>query len=353
MFTTTTFFEALSVFLFLAAIATCLRRRDGRAVACIVSGSIFGLLLEYLNVILFDTYTYSPLFIIQVFEPPNNIPICIALCWGLIIYSSMKVSDRIGLPTWSRPFLDALLALTLDLSIDAIAIRLDGGFWTWTGIPMDSEFTTTSFFGVHYGNFVGWFFVVLIFSALLRFEERILHSRLRVSIWTTAFFYTVLPLIGYYLLYHAIVLSPLPVVVVNDLFIGADIDSNLQLACMLILGYLVGLALLTQAIALRFARRGSEGTPDWIPAVTFAFFHVAFLFFYMKEGFLAEAPLLLPIGLVMTTLDLGAHWIVFERERGSILETLFAFRRLQAVREVSAWPRQCSRADTAVFETRV
>jgi hypothetical protein len=59
------------------------------------------------------------------------------------------------------PFVDAVLAISLDLAFDAIAIRM--GLWTWRGIGPDQ-----GWFGVPAGNFYAWLFVTLAFSLLTR-----------------------------------------------------------------------------------------------------------------------------------------------------------------------------------------
>lgn len=308
-------FETSSVLLFVAVVLSCQRRRDNRAIAQIALGSVFGVVLEVMNVLLFDTYTYSSLFVLQVFPPPHNVPLCIGLCWGLIIHACMRLSDRIGLPLWSRPFLDGLLALTIDLAIDGIAIRLDGGYWTWTGIPLESGFSTQSFFGVHYGNFVGWFLVLFIFSSLVRFESSFLGDRLRVSATIRAFYLLSTPFVGYYLLYHAVVFSPLPVHFVNDLIFAADIESNVQVVCIFILGYLTALAVLVQLVASAVSKPQPKREPDWDSFVIFGFFHVSFLLLYVGEGYLSQVPLLLPIGIAMLLIDLALHGIGLDVKR--------------------------------------
>src|SRR3954471_19129577 len=120
----------------------------------LVAGRIYGLLLEYGAIVTFHAYVYGQ-FLIMIF---GVVPLCIGVSWGLIIYTAMETSDRFALPWYLRPILDALLALTIDLSMDAIAIRL--GFWTWG--------RAGAWFGVPLGNFYAWFIVVFGFSLLFR-----------------------------------------------------------------------------------------------------------------------------------------------------------------------------------------
>jgi hypothetical protein len=57
----------------------------------------------------------------------------IALAWAVILYTSMQLSDSYNLSDAGKACCDGLLAVLLDLSIDAIAIRR--GYWQW-GIPL-------------------------------------------------------------------------------------------------------------------------------------------------------------------------------------------------------------------------
>jgi uncharacterized membrane protein len=123
----------------------------------LVAGMSYGVFLEYATIRSYQAYAYGH-FLIMLFE---SVPLCIGLSWGMIIYTAMETSDRFALPWYLRPVLDAFLALTIDLSMDAIAIRL--GFWTWTQ-PGD-------WFGVPLANFYAWFMVVCGFSLLLRLGQ--------------------------------------------------------------------------------------------------------------------------------------------------------------------------------------
>lgn len=122
----------------------------------LISAAMYGILLEWGNIVIFKTYSYSPDFWLAI----GPVPIIIGLCWGLIIYGAMAYSDQLGLPVWAAPFADALWAIVLDLAFDAIAIRLQ--LWTWI-IPLSA-----GYFGVPADNFFAWLFVALSFSAYVR-----------------------------------------------------------------------------------------------------------------------------------------------------------------------------------------
>ena len=125
----------------------------------------YGCVLEILDMRVFGTYHYGRLTWWWVGELPLYIP----LLWAIILHSSMVLSDRSGLPPWARPFLDALLAVLIDLAIDAIAVRV--GLWNW-GISLHE-----GWFGVPAGNLYAWMWVATWYSAITRLVRRRIATR--------------------------------------------------------------------------------------------------------------------------------------------------------------------------------
>ena len=115
----------------------------------LITAVLFGLLLEEGDILIFGTYSYN-----RHWLSLGNVPIAIGLTWAMIIASAMNFSDALGLPSienlprpksrlatlgWLArgsvaPIADAVWAIMLDLSLDAVAIRL--GLWAWT-IPLN------------------------------------------------------------------------------------------------------------------------------------------------------------------------------------------------------------------------
>lgn len=114
-------------------------------------GILFGVTLELATIRQLNAYEYGR-FVLMVWD----VPLCIGVAWGCIIYSVMEFSDASSLPYWFRPVLDGLLALNIDLALDAVAIRF--GFWDW-GMGLKLQY-----FGVPYANFWAWFWVIFSFS---------------------------------------------------------------------------------------------------------------------------------------------------------------------------------------------
>jgi hypothetical protein len=162
----------------------------------LLSAAVYGILLEWGDILLFGTYTYSQDFSLAI----GPVPIIIGLCWAMLIYGAMAYSDQIGLPPWAAPFADALWAILLDLAFDAVAIRLE--FWTWT-IPLDA-----GFYGVPAANFHAWLYVALGFSAWTRWVRS--RARNRAALQWTAPLAAYVPLVAAILLFDFILLVAYP-----------------------------------------------------------------------------------------------------------------------------------------------
>jgi hypothetical protein len=147
----------VSAALFFTGAAIAALRRGRLPFLELISAAAFGILLEEGDQLVFETYHYSPDWILTI----DRAPVVIGLTWALIIAGAMRLTDALGVRRRYAPFVDAVLAILLDLAFDAIAIRM--GLWTWREIgPSDG------WFGVPAGNYYAWLFVTLGFSVMTR-----------------------------------------------------------------------------------------------------------------------------------------------------------------------------------------
>ncbi len=263
-------FELLIYFLFTVCLAHA-RRQSWTAVWQLTAGVIFGLLLEWSTIQQFHFYTYGRFLIML-----DNVPFPIGVAWGVIIYSARQFSDTTSLPEWARPVLDGLLALNIDLSMDAIAIRL--GFWQW-GIG-----TNQQYFGVPYGNFWAWFWVVFFFSAGLRLLTR----------WNV---------------YLSSITTPLGAVVIGVAgIVGMDyllsLSGSYQVYLITIASALIGALLLILVLRPKLHVRPGPALAAWVPAA----FHAYFLAAGLISGIVIQVPVLLVVSLVMIVVSVVLHW---------------------------------------------
>ncbi|MGZ6371986.1 MAG: carotenoid biosynthesis protein [Candidatus Limnocylindria bacterium] len=146
---------AATIFFIGAALAAA--RRGRLPFLELVSAGVFGILLEEGDQLIYRTYHYSNDWVLVI----DRAPLVIGLSWAIIIAGAMRITDALGVRRRYAPFVDALLAISLDLAFDAIAIRI--GLWTWIGVD-----ASHGWFGVPWGNFYAWLFVTLGFTLMTR-----------------------------------------------------------------------------------------------------------------------------------------------------------------------------------------
>lgn len=147
----------ISATIFFVGAALAAARRGRLPFLELVSAAIFGILLEEGDQLIYGTYHYADDWVLVI----DRSPLVIGLSWAIIIAGAMRITDALGVRRRYAPFVDALLAISLDLAFDAIAIRV--GLWTWVGVG-----PTEGWFGVPWGNFYAWLFVTMGFSFLTR-----------------------------------------------------------------------------------------------------------------------------------------------------------------------------------------
>jgi hypothetical protein len=202
--------------------------------------------------------------------------LCIGLAWGAIIYAVSEFSDASSLPYWTRPVLDGLLALNIDLALDAVAIRL--GFWDW-GRGLQFEY-----FGVPYANFWAWFWVVFSFSLGYRL---LAHRANWIVTWIS-------PLL-------ALVVGMVGVISTNALITFVIPYEFYMLSVGLILAAAVILVIASRP---RFYLRPVASLAFWVPFLSHGYLLVAGLI----SGVILSPPVLLVISLIMFAIALYLHW---------------------------------------------
>jgi uncharacterized membrane protein len=166
-------FTELSVYaLLIGCIIHAWKHRNG-ALAYLLGGVGFGFLLEFFEV-LTGSYSYGH-FGLMLGRAPSDVPLFVGIAWGVIMYTARLFSDAMGLPILAAASLDTLLALSIDLSMDTVAYRMH--FWNWDWSNSGRNPLTADWFGIPYGNFVGWITVVFCYSLFSRLIERWLLRR--------------------------------------------------------------------------------------------------------------------------------------------------------------------------------
>jgi hypothetical protein len=267
------------------AVAAWLALRRGRLPFLeLLSAAAFGLMLEQANQVIYETYEYSPDFVLAV----DRSPIVIGLTWALIIAGAMRITDALGVRDRYASVVDSVLAITLDLGFDAVAIRM--GLWTWRDIGFDQ-----GWFGVPAGNFYSWLFVTLGFTLFTRLLRTAAHRRRSVE-WLQ-------------------LLVPIPAFAVLTVSIGAfaavkplvDTDPG---GGMSVFWVVLAAFVAVSAWAIWGSDRGRpDGAADAILDLRLAFatrvaIHLVFLGALLWLGLATSAPVLLGVAVLM----LAAEW---------------------------------------------
>jgi len=118
-----------------------------RAAGELLTLAVYGFALERISMTVFGSHRYGPGWVLA----PAGVPVAVALVWAAVISSALALAARHGLrPAAARALAAALFAVTLDLTIEPVAIRR--GLWEWT--------PPGPWLGVPIGNFVGWVVIV-------------------------------------------------------------------------------------------------------------------------------------------------------------------------------------------------
>ncbi len=101
----------------------------------------------------------------------GQVALSIPLAWVGIIYSTFIIAERLELSTWKRILTTSLISLSLDWGMDPIAVKM--GLWTWLR-------ANGAYFGVPSFNFIGWFFIPIMYLISYSFNWNAEKRRLKL-----------------------------------------------------------------------------------------------------------------------------------------------------------------------------
>jgi hypothetical protein len=282
-------------------IAAWLALRRGRLPFLeLASAAIFGLLLEQANQVIFETYEYSPEFVLAI----DRAPIVIGLTWALIIAGAMRITDALGVRQRYAPVADSVLAIMLDLAFDAVAIRM--GLWTWRDIGPEM-----GWFGVPAGNFYAWLFVTFGFSLFTRWLRELAHRRPAIE-WLQL----LVPLPAF-----AVLIASIWVFAVLKPIVDPDPGGGLLIFWVALAGFVA-----ISAWAIWGPDRGRpDGASEAILDLRLAFatriaIHLVFLAALLWLGLAATAPVLLVVALAMLAAEVPLSRLTHARLAGATVE---------------------------------
>lgn len=166
-------FEIICYFIVTILVIDILKNKNYRELGLLISGAIAGFSLELLAVRLTDIYHYSNDFYISIGFVPYQFPFFGGLMWGGITVCALRIAKKFSLTKIMTALLSGWLIVSMDLLLDVVAIRLDGGFWVWDGRQINLFINHHMFMSVIWVNFLGYMFEVpsIVYMTLKSWEK--------------------------------------------------------------------------------------------------------------------------------------------------------------------------------------
>ncbi|EEI86976.1 hypothetical protein HMPREF0072_0531 [Anaerococcus lactolyticus ATCC 51172] len=166
-------FEMICYFIVFLLVYDIYKSKKYREYGLLISGALAGFSLELLAVRLTDIYHYSDDFFISIGFRPYQFPFFGGLMWGGITVCALRIARKFNFSKLMTALLAGWLIVSMDLLLDVVAIRLDGGFWVWDGREINLDINHHILMSVIWVNFLGYMFEVpsIVYMTLKSWEN--------------------------------------------------------------------------------------------------------------------------------------------------------------------------------------
>lgn len=166
-------FEILCYIIVAILFVDILKNKNYKELSILISGCLAGFALELLAVRFTSIYHYSNDFYLSIGIVPYQFPLFGGLMWGAITVCALRIALKFNFDKLMTALVTGFLIVSMDLLLDVIAIRLDGGFWIWEGRVIDLTINHHTFMSVLWVNFLGYMFEVpaIVYMSLTNFEN--------------------------------------------------------------------------------------------------------------------------------------------------------------------------------------
>ncbi|MBQ7359553.1 MAG: hypothetical protein IJW63_05615 [Lachnospiraceae bacterium] len=149
-------FELMCYTIVAIMLVDLIRKKDYNSLFTFGSATIVGFVMELLAVAVTDIYYYNPNFWLNIGSEPKQFPVFGGFMWGGLTVCGIKLAQKLKLNKVMTALCAGMFIVTMDILLDVVAIRLDGGFWTWVGKPINLDITQHTFMSVIWVNFLGY-----------------------------------------------------------------------------------------------------------------------------------------------------------------------------------------------------
>lgn len=167
-------FELMCYCIVAIMLVDLVRKKDYNSLFTFASAALVGFVMELLAVAVTDIYYYNPDFLLNLGFEPKQFPVFGGFMWGGLTVYGIKLAEKLRFGKWGTALAAGMFIVTMDILLDVVAIRLDGGFWVWVGKEISLNIDQHTFMSVIWVNFLGYMIetptVVLL---TLRKRERV------------------------------------------------------------------------------------------------------------------------------------------------------------------------------------
>lgn len=153
-------FEIICYIVTILLLRDIIRKRDKDEFFLFLSACLTGFILELLAVRLTGIYHYSDDYYISIGIRPYQFPFFGGLMWGGLTVCALRIAKKFNINTLMSSLFAGWIIVSMDILLDVVAIRLDGGFWSWEGRPITNAINHHMFMSVIWVNFLGYMFEV-------------------------------------------------------------------------------------------------------------------------------------------------------------------------------------------------
>lgn len=149
-------FELICYIIVALLLVNLVRHKDYNSLFTFGAAALVGFFMELAAVAVTDIYYYNQGFWLNLGSEPKQFPLFGGLMWGGLTVCGIKLAEKLNFGKTMTALAAGMFIVTMDILLDVVAIRLDGGFWTWVGNPISTEITQSTFLSVIWVNFLGY-----------------------------------------------------------------------------------------------------------------------------------------------------------------------------------------------------
>ena len=149
-------FELMCYGIVAVMLVDLIRRKDWNSLFTFGSAALVGFVMELLAVAVTDIYYYNPGFLLNLGFEPKQFPVFGGLMWGGLTVYGIRLARKLKWDRVRTSLTAGMFIVTMDILLDVVAIRLDGGFWVWVGKEISLAIDQHTFMSVIWVNFLGY-----------------------------------------------------------------------------------------------------------------------------------------------------------------------------------------------------